>query len=511
MNSELCTTEMRGPAQGGAEREEEETQYIPETESFMILKNYVLENMPKTTQKPITIMALDLLKQALFRMYKATDYSLLVKRASQYIDECQSFSKHVAESIKDSRWAMSTSRNVFCVLKRVLGLTAISPEFINKIKFVQASTIPKQDRDLPSLKLRDDQEKKELFHKWAALLRHTTNNKSSASIQAILRFYNTILPKLELNIQNTKDLENIDKEHLAIKFDKKYIEALNLNQTQLKWLRTLLVDLLGISIEKDGFSQFIKKKHSLIQADDGGDKHRLSAKELQLLYEQVQGDVRDELIYMLFVTTGMRIGGLVRIQLNHVAEISGSNVVPKTTGRTLEKGSKWFTFVINARVSELLVLWIKNLRANNGSPYLFPGRCEVPHLKEASVRKRFHMWCRKAGLSGAHLHPHSLRHSYGHLLIEAGNSVHEVSKLLGHANISTTEMFYLKESAVDVAKRANIPWLAKPEKHEILPKFLSSPLNASSLDEELKEKKNQERKRRMKNMAKMMDFRRTED
>jgi len=89
-------------------------------------------------------------------------------------------------------------------------------------------------------------------------------------------------------------------------------------------------------------------------------------------------------------------------------------------------------------------------------------------------------------------------------LLEAGNSVHEVSKLLGHSNIATTEMFYLKESSADVAKRANIPWLTKPEKQDNLPKFLVGSDRKAS--EQTKEKQDRERKRRMKNMAKIGGF-----
>jgi len=80
-----------------------------------------------------------------------------------------------------------------------------------------------------------------------------------------------------------------------------------------------------------------------------------------------------------------------------------------------------------------------------------------------------------------------------------------------HSNIATTEMFYLKESSADVAKRANIPWLTKPEKQDNLPKFLvSSGLtqtnSAVSAGAQLKEKQDRERKRRMKNMAKIGGF-----
>ena len=483
--------------------------FIPETESFTVLKAYLIDSVPKSIPKAALAMAIDLLKQILFRMYKATDYPLLVKRASTNLDECQLFSKHMADSLNDSGWATSTTRNVSCILKRVLLLTSIPPEFVAKIKYVQTKPATKQDADLCA-GAKENEIKKKHFQEWATILRDTTNNKSSNSIKAILRFYNKILPKLEIDVNNLQAIDIDHKQFMAIKFDNEYIKSLKLTQPQLRWLKILFVNILDLKIQPTAFTQIIKKKEHLID-DDGSDKHRLTPNELQTLYEQVQGDVRDELIYMLFVTTGMRIGGLVKIRLEHVAEINGATVIAKPSGRTLEKGSKWFTFVINNRVNELMTQWIKNLRPNNGSPYLFPGRCDVPYLKEASVRKRFHTWCKKAGLSGTHLHPHSLRHSYGHLLLEAGNSVHEVSKLLGHSNIATTEMFYLKESSADVAKRANIPWLTKPEKQDTLPKFLvpsgSTQTNSAyGAGAQLKEKQDRERKRRMKNMAKIGGF-----
>jgi len=46
-----------------------------------------------------------------------------------------------------------------------------------------------------------------------------------------------------------------------------------------------------------------------------------------------------------------------------------------------------------------------------------------------------------------------------------------VAKMMGHASSKTTEMYYLKESAVEASKRCNIPWLVK-DKPEQLPSFL---------------------------------------
>ena len=65
-------------------------------------------------------------------------------------------------------------------------------------------------------------------------------------------------------------------------------------------------------------------------------------------------------------------------------------------------------------------------------------------------------------------------------------------------------MFYLKESSADVAKRANIPWLQKPEQEEMMPKFLTSKTAKEKTTD--KERQDRERKKRMKNMAKMSGF-----
>jgi hypothetical protein len=56
-------------------------------------------------------------------------------------------------------------------------------------------------------------------------------------------------------------------------------------------------------------------------------------------------------------------------------------------------------------------------------------------------------------------HPHSLRHSYSHILLELGNPVEVVSRLINHTDVRTTQKYYLKESASETAARATIPWL----------------------------------------------------
>ena len=132
--------------------------------------------------------------------------------------------------------------------------------------------------------------------------------------------------------------------------------------------------------------------------------------------------------------------------------------------------------------------WLAKSRPADTSPYLFPGRSSG-HISTDAIRHIFKDACQRAGLNGKEFHPHALRHSFAHLLLETGNSVDVVSKCLNHASSSVTEKFYLKESAAQVIERANIPWMQTGKRKEPeLSNFLGG---ASATDIQQK----QERKR----------------
>ena len=62
-----------------------------------------------------------------------------------------------------------------------------------------------------------------------------------------------------------------------------------------------------------------------------------------------------------------------------------------------------------------------------------------------------------AGLAEKKFHPHSLGHTYSHIIHEAGNFVDVIAKLIGHSNPAVTQKYYLTESSAQVAHRAKIP------------------------------------------------------
>ena len=61
-------------------------------------------------------------------------------------------------------------------------------------------------------------------------------------------------------------------------------------------------------------------------------------------------------------------------------------------------------------------------------------------ISARNVQKRFAEWGVKQGLS-SHVHPHKLRHSFATHMLESSGDLRAVQELLGHANLTTTQIY----------------------------------------------------------------------
>jgi hypothetical protein len=457
-------------------------EYITETEHFILLKKALT---PILVQRKCQLghvhMAFDLLCQTLYTMYGRTDIGVLIDQ-SKSVAECDKFCTTVSDAMIQVNWSRSTQRTVFTTIKKVLALTTISKNFQQRLKLISD-----KKRVHPILgkyygSLQNDHPVRMRLEDWIRLIRVHTKNKSMLCIRNILYFYiGTCVPQLGIDMHNwPENIGHVTRPKLTN--DLVYQVCGTHNQSRkLCWFKVFVKHMLDLPeiVLQDFVSFATTATHYMEQHigddEDGSDRHRIPKDELEKMYHEAKKDVRIELIFMLLLTTGMRASGLTHIKLQHVASINGSEIIVHKTGRTLEKGNKWFTFVLSPQVQRLLYVYISSVRQAGSFEYLFPGNPPTQPLSTSTLRAIIKKLGQSCHLTGRHLHPHAFRHTYAHILLETGNPVDIVSKLLGHTSSKTTENFYLKESASEVAARANIPWLNMENqvKDDPVPDFLT--------------------------------------
>jgi integrase len=478
-----------------------EPEFIADSEQLCLLRQMTTVEILKTGgQSGHLEMAYDLLKQTLFRMYSHCNVAILIQR-SIMVSEADKFSCIMRSAIQEANWSQSTARTILSTLKKILAYTAIAPHFLKRISLRIVQKSYRIEFGVRYGSFNDDHPITLLLQKWSNIIRQHSRNKSTHSIRNIIRFINNkCLPAFAIDINN---IPSDTAEHIKARLTPSIARTIcgtKGTTTKRNWLSLFLEFIMKYKtpLPDNWFNHVVKPCNSgnPIEQDDGSDKHRIPVPELEKLYIATEDYVLDRLLFMLLLTTGMRIGGLVKIKMEHVSHVNGSDVAITDSGRTLEKGSKWFTFMLAIPVKALIFQWITTHRPAMDSPYLFPGK--IGHISTSNVRYRFKNIAKRADVHGTYVHPHAMRHTYGHMMLETGNTVETVAKLLGHVSSKTTEAFYLKESAVEVAKRANIPWLDKSQapNEPVVPSFLRISDNISDVEQKKKREASQRRKKR---------------
>jgi integrase/recombinase XerC len=144
--------------------------------------------------------------------------------------------------------------------------------------------------------------------------------------------------------------------------------------------------------------------------------------------------VRDKAIMELFYSSGLRLDELVMLDTSQLD-------LADRTVRVLGKGSKTRILPVGRKAVEALRAWLKergSLAALDETA-VFVGKTGT-RLKHRAVQLRIAYWARRKGLP-AHVHPHLFRHSFATHLLESSKDLRGVQELLGHADISTTQVY----------------------------------------------------------------------
>lgn len=433
-------------------------------ESYQVFSEYIL--MP-TTLPRVQIyqkrLGLRVLGHVLVKMYGEEDIGKLVKR-SEIIDEAFLFTKYVLDAL-----SMKTSQNkyqILHILRKILRETTVPEVFIDRLGTNVQRQKSEHEDIIPSYILKKNIIPVETLVDWISQFRRHSNLASVKSLRIAFTLICRFVVKYDWN--NGRFLNTFTNEDVA--------EFCSNHKARLNWLRIFIIKVLALDdIPLSIFDPIVnvqKSSSNPPENDDGTDIHRISTVDIELMYDEAKKDTFKELVFLLLLTTGLRVGGLVSIRLDKVADIKHNQVFVKRTGMALEKGGSWFTFQINPRVSGLIEEYIKTKRPSVESEYLFCTK-KSKQISPSMIYNVIKALSKSSGLEGREFHPHAFRHTYAHILLECGNSVETVSKLLNHKSVNTTMNYYLKENSAELAARSNIPWLQKnKEPTNPVPKFL---------------------------------------
>lgn len=144
--------------------------------------------------------------------------------------------------------------------------------------------------------------------------------------------------------------------------------------------------------------------------------------------------VRDRAILELLYSSGLRLSELISININN---IDYSDSVVTVTG----KGNKTRKVPVGRYAIQAIREWLK-IRSDMASPdenALFVSN-RGGRISSRSIQQRLRNWAIKQGLA-THVHPHMLRHSFATHILESSSDLRAVQELLGHADISTTQVY----------------------------------------------------------------------
>jgi integrase/recombinase XerC/integrase/recombinase XerD len=147
-------------------------------------------------------------------------------------------------------------------------------------------------------------------------------------------------------------------------------------------------------------------------------------------------EVRDRALFELAYACGLRAEEMVKLELD--APDFDSEAL-----RVIGKGAKTRIVPMGEPAQRALQRYLETARpalaANRAERALFLSR-RGRRLSPSDVRRRLERWVREAAVA-AHVSPHTLRHSFATHLLEGGADLRSIQELLGHASLSTTQVY----------------------------------------------------------------------
>lgn len=249
---------------------------------------------------------------------------------------------------------------------------------------------------------------------------------------------------------NVTDCTTLQPHHIRLLIAERHRQG-----SASKSLQRLLASVRGL------FRHLIRHQHMPLNPAVGirppkGEKrlpHTLDVDQMQQLLDIRDDDalaIRDQAMLELFYSSGLRLSELLGLRLQQYDRSD-------FTVRVIGKGNKERIVPVGAVAQQALANWLQ-IR-DQFSPQddtLFISQ-RGTRLHPSTVQKRLKTWGIKQGIDRG-LHPHLLRHSFASHMLESSGDLRGVQELLGHADISTTQIY----THLDFQHLANVYDVAHP-------------------------------------------------
>ncbi|WP_373741748.1 tyrosine-type recombinase/integrase [Neisseria sp.] len=143
-------------------------------------------------------------------------------------------------------------------------------------------------------------------------------------------------------------------------------------------------------------------------------------------------DVRDQAVFELMYGSGLRLGEVQALNLHDILLDEGWVSV-------VGKGGKHRQVPLAGKSIEAVRAYLAERTAVPDETALFTNRFGK-RLSRRQIQSRLQQWALKHG-SPQHLSPHMMRHSYASHLLQSARDIRAVQELLGHSNLSTTQIY----------------------------------------------------------------------
>lgn len=177
-----------------------------------------------------------------------------------------------------------------------------------------------------------------------------------------------------------------------------------------------------VGIEKFKYIERPRKNHKLPIV--------LSVGEIQSMFNACE-NLKHKVILALLYSCGFRVSELINLQWAHIDRARGIiNVIQA-------KGNKDRQVGLPTTILPLLIQYFNEYKPKQ---YVLNGQTQLQY-SDRSVGEVIKQLAQKAGIVNKKVHPHLIRHCYATHLVEAGTDINLIQKLLGHANVKTTNIY----------------------------------------------------------------------